>query len=340
MDFKSFNTIRPLGFYWETYDPFIFCVHHDDYFPKGNEGMGPDPSLLKGRNIGSDFTPRDGWRMYHGDRVPGFPVHPHRGFETVTIVRDGYVDHSDSLGASGRYGNGDVQWMTAGAGIQHCEMFPLVNTEKDNHCELFQIWLNLPRKNKMVEPHYSMLWAEDVPVISTNDKNGKNTSVTLIEGMLDGVAAPPPAPNSYAADPENNVSIMTIIMEPGAEWILPGVRSEVQRTIYFFKGETIRIGGDPLAAKNSVIASTSGPLTILNGSSESEILILQAKPINEPVFQHGPFVMNSEEEIRQTIFDYRQTQFGGWPWKRTDNVHPRDAGRFAKYADGTTENPG
>ena len=105
---KAIINTKPLGFTWESKDPFLFCVHHLDKYPRGNNQMGPDTSL-SGRNIGQDFTPKDGWRMYHGETVPGFPMHPHRGFETVTIVLKGVVDHSDSHGASGRYGNGDEE---------------------------------------------------------------------------------------------------------------------------------------------------------------------------------------------------------------------------------------
>jgi redox-sensitive bicupin YhaK (pirin superfamily) len=140
---KLIINIKPLGFTWETSDPFLFCVHHNDHYPAGNDQLGPAASL-KGRNLGQDFTARDGWRMYHGETIPGFPAHPHRGFETVTVVLKGLVDHSDSHGASGRYGNGDVQWMTAGAGLQHSEMFPLLDKNNPNPLELFQIWLNLP----------------------------------------------------------------------------------------------------------------------------------------------------------------------------------------------------
>ena len=93
--------ITPLGSRWQTQDPFLFCVHHIDLYPKGNDRFGPAASLA-GHDIGHDFENRDGWRMYHGDVVPGFPQHPHRGFETVTIVRKGYIDHSDSLGAAAR----------------------------------------------------------------------------------------------------------------------------------------------------------------------------------------------------------------------------------------------
>jgi redox-sensitive bicupin YhaK (pirin superfamily) len=100
--------IKPLGFQWETNNPFLFCVHHKDAYPRGNDLMGPEASLV-GRSIGYDFVLKDGWRMYHGTSIPGFPVHPHRGFETITIVLEGLVDHADSLGAAGRYGHGDVQ---------------------------------------------------------------------------------------------------------------------------------------------------------------------------------------------------------------------------------------
>src|ERR1700750_561347 len=119
--------IPPPGFSRESADTVAFCVPHDDAYPKGNGRFGPDASLA-GRAIGQDFGGKDGWSMYHGESVPGFPSHPHRGFETVTIVRQGLTDHSDSLGAAARFGGGDVQWLTAGKGIVHSEMFPLLET--------------------------------------------------------------------------------------------------------------------------------------------------------------------------------------------------------------------
>ncbi|HYN59579.1 MAG TPA: pirin family protein, partial [Rubrivivax sp.] len=154
--------IEALGFPWQTIDPFLFCVYHDDAYPRGNAQFGPD-APLDGRNLGQDFAGKDGWRMYHGLKVPGFPAHPHRGFETVTIVRRGLIDHSDSLGAAARFGGGDVQWLTAGRGIVHAEMFPLLDAGAPNPLELFQIWLNLPARNKMAEPHFKMLWSQDIP---------------------------------------------------------------------------------------------------------------------------------------------------------------------------------
>ena len=163
--------IAPLGARWQTLDPFLFCAYHKDAYPPGNEDMGPVDSLA-GRAIGQDFSGQDGWSMYHGERVPGFPQHPHRGFETVTVARQGFIDHSDSLGASARFGEGDLQWMTAGRGIVHSEMFPLLQQEADNPTELFQIWLNLPARSKMVDPYFSMFWRHHIPSLKLSDTQG------------------------------------------------------------------------------------------------------------------------------------------------------------------------
>src|SRR5213592_4324682 len=167
-------SVKPLGLPWETSDPFLFCMYHNDAYPAGNERLGPAASLA-GRQIGQDFEGKDGWRMYHGSLVPGFPQHPHRGFETVTIMRHGFIDHSDSLGATARFGPGDVQWLTAGKGIVHSEMFPLLRSDGPNPQELFQIWLNLPSEDKFVEPHFGMLWDQAIPHHTVLDKNGRST---------------------------------------------------------------------------------------------------------------------------------------------------------------------
>src|SRR6187399_593606 len=103
-------SVEPLGAQWRTPDPFLFCVHHDDGYPAANAALGP-ATALDGRSLGSDFSHQNGFSMYHGEVVPGFPQHPHRGFETVTVVRQGLLDHSDSMGATARYGGGDVQWL-------------------------------------------------------------------------------------------------------------------------------------------------------------------------------------------------------------------------------------
>src|SRR6188474_312905 len=190
--------VKPLGFPWVTAAPFLFCVHHDDAYPAGNERLGPAVSLSD-RALGQDFGRKDGFSMYHGRVVPGFPQHPHRGFETVTIVRQGYIDHSDSLGATARFGMGDVQWLTAGKGIVHCEMFPLLDPREPNPAELFQIWLNLPSSDKFVEPYFSMFWDKDIPRHTVQDANGRTTEILVVAGNAGNTKAPPPPPNSWAA---------------------------------------------------------------------------------------------------------------------------------------------
>ena len=334
----SIINIQPLGFPWATRDPFLFCVYHADQYPKGNREFGPAVPLT-GRNLGNDFTLKDGWRMYHGKNIPGFPVHPHRGFETVTVVREGVVDHTDSLGGAGRYGDGDVQWMTAGKGIQHAEMFPLIHRERSNPLELFQIWLNLPAAKKFVEPHYAMLWKENIQVHRVKDARGLFTEIEIVAGSLEGVQAPDPAPDSWAAHPDNEVAIWHIQMDPGATWSLPPASPEVNRSLYFFLGDTVEMEGRTIASGSGMDLRADKGLELINGAKEGRFLLLQGKPILEPVVNYGPFVMNTQEEIQQTFRDYQQNQFGGWPWPRPDQVHPEDKGRFALHTDGREEEP-
>lgn len=331
---KLVINIKPLGFTWETNNPFLFCVHHQDNYPPGNDQLGPAASL-EGRNLGQDFTNKDGWRMYHGEIIPGFPAHPHRGFETVTVVLQGFVDHSDSHGAAGRYGNGDVQWMTAGSGLQHSEMFPLLNKNGNNPLELFQIWLNLPKAKKFSEPHFAMFWSEEIPRYFEKDKNDKLIEVTLIAGKIGKVYALKPAPDSWAADENNEVGIWLIKLESNAKWTIPPASFGVNRSIYFYKGVDIKFAGINVMPYHSVDLLADQSVLLENGNSDAFLLLLQGQPINEPVVQHGPFVMNSAEEIQQAFYDYRKTQFGGWPWPRYDNVHSSSKGRFAKYSDGS-----
>jgi len=335
---KALIDILPLGMPWQTLDPFLFCAHHDDAYPAGNDVMGPDTSLT-GRAIGQDFSGRDGWSMYHGDRVPGFPQHPHRGFETVTVARKGFIDHSDSMGASARFGEGDLQWMTAGRGIVHSEMFPLRNRDQDNPTELFQIWLNLPARSKMVEPYFSMFWRHRIPSVTMSDAEGLETTVVSYAGVLpQGNEAPPtPPPDSWAADAANKVVIWTINMPPGATWTLPASDPACSRRVYFFKGGALNICGQSVAAGHALTLAAGVDIELHNGEERSEFLLLQGIPIGEPVAQYGPFVMNSELEIRQAFHDYQQTGFGGWTWPDDAPTHAREEGRFARHPDGRLE---
>ncbi len=337
---QKIKKIRALGFQWETNDPFLFCVHHEDIYPKGNEQLGPDPSYFHGRHMGQDFIVKDGFRMYHGTTVPGFPGHPHRGFETITVVRKGMIDHADSTGAAGRYGNGDVQWMTAGKGVQHSEMFPLLNKEAENPAELFQIWLNLPAKSKMVEPHFMMIWSEEVPKLTLNTPSNIGVEIEVLVGELNGTKSKAAPPDSWASVPENEVGVFNIKLEKGAEWTLPATKNEINRSIYFYDGKGLLIENQPIPEYHAVDVVSNQAIKLASPDTETKILILQGKPINESVVQHGPFVMNSREEIYQAFQDYQTTQFGGWPWPRYDYVHDANEGRFAKHADGRMEKKG
>ena len=334
MQSKAVISTKKLGFPWETEDPFLFCAHHLDDYPAGNAELGPAASLA-GRDMGQDFDPREDWRMYHGEAVPGFPSHPHRGFETVTAVLKGVIDHSDSQGSAGRYGNGDVQWLTAGAGIQHAEMFPLRNPEAGNPLELFQIWLNLPAARKFAKPFYAMLWAEEVPRFIHRDESGKSTEANIIAGRIGDLPALSPAPDSWAADPANEVAIWTIRMEPRASWRMPAASPGANRSLFFYRGSQVGIDGREIGASHSVRLRPENEVLIESGVDECHLLLLQGRPINEAVVKYGPFVMNTQEEIAAAYRDYRRDQFGGWPWPRNDPVHPRSKGRFATFANGS-----
>ena len=328
--------VKPLGMPWITADPFLFCVHHDDHYPRGDGRMAPVASLA-GRELGADFSGKDGWSMYHGEVVPGFPAHPHRGFETVTIARRGFIDHSDSLGATARFGKGDVQWLTAGKGIVHCEMFPLIERDRDNPAELFQIWLNLPRRSKMATPHFTMLWHDTIPRRTVTDDAGRTSELVLVAG---DPASPPPPPESWAADPASGVAIWTVAMAPGARLTLPAGPDGARRSLYYFAGAGATVEGTAVRPRHGLFWDAAPAITVVNGDAPSEFLMLQGRPIGEPVVQYGPFVMNTRAEIQQAFVDYQRTQFGGWPWPTPDPVHPRDAGRFARRPDGSVETRG
>jgi hypothetical protein len=273
--------------------------------------------------------------MYHGETVPGFPGHPHRGFETVTIVRRGLIDHSDSLGAAARFGRGDVQWVTAGKGIVHSEMFPLLDRDKPNPLELFQIWLNLPRADKMVDPYFTMLWSHAIPRVV--DRNSGGTEIAVVAGRLGDAVAPAPPPNSWAARPDSDLAIWTIRMAPGATWTLPPARAGTNRTLYFFAGARLRLAEHTLDRHAGIALPPDAAVPLEAGDREVELLLLQGKPIGEPVVQYGPFVMTTRAEIQQAILDYQRTRYGGWPWPSDAPTHGRDPARFARHADGRTE---
>ena len=219
--------------------------------------------------------------------------------------------------------------MTAGRGVQHSEMFPLLKTEEDNPLELFQIWLNLPKADKFVDPHFKMLWHEDIPLIQE-----EHALIKVIAGNYKGQQANDPAPNSWAARPENEVAIWNIHVEANTAYVLPKAETEVTRTLYYYEGSEIHIGDRKINPNFGIALDPRKEVTIKIGAEKAHLLLLQGKPIEEPIAKYGPFVMNTQEEIQQAMDEYRLTQFGGWPWPYPDNVHPREKGRFAKYPSG------
>jgi redox-sensitive bicupin YhaK (pirin superfamily) len=326
--------------HWPTIDPFLFCAHHDDLYPAGDEAMAPAVPV-DDRDLGADFSRRDGWSMYHGLLVPGFPQHPHRGFETVTYVRKGLIDHSDSLGAAARFGRGDVQWLTAGRGIVHAEMFPLLDRVGPNPLELFQIWLNLPAADKFVDPYFTMFWDGDLPIVRVVDDAGRAIEVTVIAGAMGDSGAPKPPPSSYAARADADVAIWHLRLEPGARWSLPRAASpETARVLYVFEGDALHVGDVEVANDTAVVVRADVPAPLVAGDAEVDVLVLQGRPIGEPVAQYGPFVMNTRAEIAQAFDDYRATGFGGWPWPDDAPTHGRDRARYARHVDGRIEVPG
>ena len=323
----------PLGSQWPCMNPFLFCAHHLDAYPKGNGAYGPDAALLTGRNLGHDFSGQDGWNMYHGHTVPGFPVHPHRGFETITLVRQGMLDHADSLGAMARFGEGDVQWMTAGSGVQHTEMFPLLHTDRPNPLQLFQIWLNLPASHKMDPAHFTMYWNETIPRLHHHDAAGHTTTVTVVAGPLPGAQPPlPPPPASWAAQAGSDVAVWIIELAPGAQWQLPAATNkEAGRVLYWYEGDGLSVENKAEQAQTALQLDSQHAVQLHNtGQQTAALLLLQGVPIDEPVARYGPFVMNTEAEIHQAISDYRRTQFGGWPWPESAPVHGPVPRRFAR----------
>lgn len=320
----------PLGSQWPTLDPFLFCAHHLDAYPSADGKLGPAASLA-GRQIGQDFAGVDGWNMYHGSVVPGFPQHPHRGFETVTYVRRGWCDHSDSLGAQARFGEGDVQWITAGGGIVHAEMFPLFDTTGPNTLHLFQIWLNLPAANKMVDPYFSMLWNHQIPRVAD-----EGVEVTVIAGRLGNAEPLAPPPDSWASATDSDVAIWHVALDGGAQWSLPPTGPESTRVLYFFDGSEITVAGQKIEVNTGVVVEPTATVDV-EAAGGAEFLVLQGRPIGEPVAQYGPFVLNDEAGVRQAMADYQRTEFGGWPWPADDPVHGQVPHRFARYGDGRVE---
>ncbi|MCI0528917.1 MAG: pirin family protein [Nitrospira sp.] len=233
-----------------------------------------------------------------GDYEAGFPLHPHRGIETVTYVLSGVVYHKDTLGNSGSIGAGDVQWMTAGRGIMHEEM-PQVRPEG---IAGFQLWVNLPAKLKMTAPRYQDIRSNEIPEIKRED----GANIRVIAGTVDGVSGPV---TGIAADP----TYLDVFVPPQTSFIQP-INQGHTAFAYVFEGEA-KFGGDEkedgmtISHPRLVVWSDGGYVQVTAVEHAVRFLLVSAKPLREPVARYGPFVMNTREEIEQTLLELRQGTF-------------------------------
>lgn len=185
----------------------------------------------------------------------------------------------------------------------------------------------------MVDAYFGMLWSEAIPTVQPNP----GVSVDVIAGNIGSHRPPSPPPDSWGSRPEGELAIWLIRLDHGASWELPTASPGVNRMLHCFLGDDVKIDGTRVEAKVGAKVDPSQTVTLVNHGEPAEFLMLQGRPIGAPVFQMGPFVMNSPEELRQAVVDYNRTQFGGWPWDRSDPVHARTDGRFAIHADGRVE---
>jgi redox-sensitive bicupin YhaK (pirin superfamily) len=220
-------------------------------------------------------------------------------------------------------------------------MFPLLQRDAENPLELFQIWLNLPAADKLVPPHFAMLWGNDIPHLHFTDGQGRAAEVTVIAGELDGRRAPAPPPHSWASRPDAHVAIFHLHLDAGAQWTLPAAaHASAARSLYFFDGRALRVAGETVASKTGLDLDPEAAVMLQAIDGPAEALLLQGRPIAEPVVQYGPFVMNTQAEIQRAFQDYQRTRFGDWTWPSEDPTHGLEASRFAQYADGRVERPG
>ena len=328
-----------LKLHWDTEDPFVFASHHKDEYPKGNAQQAPPLREISGRNLGRDYKKTLGFRMYHGKVVPGFPMHAHWGYETVTIPEAGFIDHFDSLGNQGRYGFGDVQWVSAGSMYLHDEMYPLAYDDRPNPNDITQIMINLPLKDKGSAPDVRMMWSENVPLITKKDEGGKEYSVKIIAGSFDGADALSPNEVSWASDKVHNVRILLLRMSPGSEVTLPPVSPTVNRNLYFVEGSTVRLGDEEYETSQRFKLDGNAGVTIINGDSDGTYWLLEGEPIGEKMSSFGPVILDKDKSVREAMNYIRKNEFDSWPWDLVDKFHPKGTERFIRFSDGREERP-
>lgn len=232
------------------------------------------------------------------DYIRGFPMHPHRGIETVTYMLSGYVEHKDSIGNAGRIGPGDVQWMTSGRGIMHEEMPQPGPVGMAG----FQLWVNLPARLKMTQPRYQEVPSASIPEVKRQD----GIRIRVIAGKVDGLAG---AVTEIAADP----TYLDVSVPPGVTFSQPVPRGHAAFA-YVFEGEgTVGVGegdqGTGGAAPKLLILGDGDEVTVHASAKPVRFLLVSGKPLHEPIARYGPFVMNTREEIQQALDDLRNGTF-------------------------------
>lgn len=232
------------------------------------------------------------------DYEAGFSLHPHRGIETVTYVLRGEVQHKDTLGNVGRIGAGDVQWMTAGRGIMHEEM-PQVRPEG---IAGFQLWVNLPARLKMTKPRYQEIRSGEIPEIKKED----GTRIRVITGTVDGVLGPV---TGIAADP-----IYLDVSAPAHSSFVQSIERGHAAFVYVFEGEAKFAGADKedgtmISSPKLAVLGDGDYVKVVTGATPVRFILVSGQPLHEPIARYGPFVMNTQEEIEQTLRELRQGTF-------------------------------
>ncbi|MBO9575631.1 MAG: pirin family protein [Sphingobium sp.] len=241
------------------------------------------------------FLNHHGPQVYppHNHGLP-FGPHPHRGFETVTFILEGELTHRDTAGHESVIHEGGVQWMTAGSGLVHAEISSEAFKSAGGPLELLQLWVNLPARLKMTQPHYVGLQRDEIPVLAMD-----GAQVQLIAGTLDGRTGP--------VDSLTGVFMSCVTAQAGATLRFEGLSGR-DVFLYVARGE-IGIGGTGASAFN-LVELTDGDAVEIEALADSAIAFGHAEPLNEPIASYGPFVMNTADEIRQAIADYQAGKFG------------------------------
>jgi len=319
--------------HWDTEDPFMFVSHHEDDYPHGNRQLAPPLEEIGGRDLGRDYEKRLGFRMYHGKVVPGFPMHAHWGYETLTLPEIGYIDHFDHDGAHGRFGFGDVQWVMASSKYMHNEMYPLVNKEGRNPNDITQIMINIPLERKNRENSVTTVWRDEIPVV---EKDGVRVKVLCGEFMGESIESP--SPLSWAKI-ENGVRILRMDMPAGTSITFGPAAEGANRNLYMVSGSAADVMGTKIMHNDRLKIDSQAEFTIINEGTDAVLWLLEGKPISQKMATFGPVTLGSVKEVREALDDIRKREYVDWPFDVIDKVHLEDTGRFIAYPDGTENRP-